>query len=192
MKPWLLCLLLLPAVVLAQTDQLVFFTGTTAAPDLTPSLYTAAPFEAVEIHMGILNPSEPCVSGFESDFGFVGMTAAPMWEVFGCGLDPECALPPLQVNYLECEPVGPDALFLLGTFTCFVPSPLDEVRFYVGPVPGSTYFPDSPGYLSDLPLTAVPLTTIQGTYWEQPVFTINAQTVADEPATWSGVKTLYR
>lgn len=192
MKPLLLILLLLPAAVLGQTDQLVFYTGSPAAPDLTPEVFTSTAFEQVEVHLGILHPSQPCVSGFEALASHDGTLVAPAWTIFGCGLVPECALPPFQVGFLECDPVGPDPVYPLGTLTFFVPSPADPVLLYLGPVPGSTYFPDSPGYLSDLPYNAVPLTTIQGTDWDLPVFSVNVQTVDDEPATWGGVKALYR
>ncbi|MCB1151185.1 hypothetical protein KDK88_06525, partial [bacterium] len=88
MKTLLLMLLILPVIASAQTDQLVFFTGSPSAPDLTPELFTSAPFEQVELHFGILNPSQTCVSGFETVAPITGSLVAPMWTIFACGANP--------------------------------------------------------------------------------------------------------
>ena len=193
MRTLLLVLCLLPALALAQTDQLVFFTGTEAAPDFGPFISTSVTFEQVVVHLGIRNPSRSCISAYEVDVLVEGTTVAPTWTAVGCGEKPECGTPPLQVQFTECRPVGPNEVFTLATFSCYVLSPTDQIWFSVRPVPDSADFPDSPGYISGTAEVATPLTNAWGDLWGMPIFAING----DEPqpaetSGWGRLKALYR
>lgn len=188
----ILLLLALPLVVSAQTDTILFFTGTTEAPAYPTEIYTTTPVEAVEIHLGLLDPSLSGISSWEASVDVEGMVIAPTWFVPGCGLIPECGMPPFQIGLIQSDPLEPGQLYLLATFTAFIMSPTDVVRFSISPVPGSVSFPDSPGYAGPAPdYELAPMTTIAGNE-PVPVFTINQQTVSEAPASWGSVKRLYR
>ena len=194
MKTLILVALLLPVVAFAQDDVLLFFTGDPALPDASPQTYTTGPFEWVTIHVGIRNPSLGGVSGYEFAVWTEGDSVGANWSMAGCGevSIPECNVPPFQHGLPDALSPTPLGYVHLGTWTGLVQWTSDVVRFFLGPVPGSTTFPDSPGYAGPAPESgSAPLTTIQGGD-DLPVFSINQVTVSAEARSWSAVKILYR
>lgn len=195
MKFLFVFILILPSLAVAQSDLLVFFTGTDLAPEYPTEVFTSIPFEWITIHLGILNPSLGGVSGWECDTWTEGLALAPLWSIPSCGIIPECSMPPFQIdigfdpNSLEPSSAG---LVYLGSWTAGIPFPTEVVSFHIGPVPGSVSFPDSPGYAGPTPESGLAsLTTIQGGA-SIPVFSINQETVEQNNASWSAVKALYR
>lgn len=157
---------------------------------------TLMPFEAVTFYLVIRNPSLGGVSGWEGVVEYTGSLTAPSWTL-AAGLDVDNAN---DTNTYESFQVGiglaPAALtpngsgnVVLATFTAFVLNPTNMASFHIRPVPGSTTFPDAPGYASPYDAGSFHTLTPGSGDFDVPVISINDPdcTVAPTPVFSIGV-----
>lgn len=155
---------------------------------------TSAPFEAVTAYLLITTPStaDP-ISGWEAVVGVDGSPVAPAWTLeVGMDNDPDPWIFDVTIAPSPLLPAGPTVL--LATWTGFVMNPADLVAFTVTGVPGSPYFPDSPGYFTEwiVPqLHPLHVTNCAGDIVAM-VNGICTDTVGDEDMTFTTLKTLFR
>jgi hypothetical protein len=154
---------------------------------------TAAPFSNVVAYLLATNPSTG-ISGWEANIDVLGAAVAPAWTL-AAGLDVDMSAAGFQVG------IGTGALALpaapavvLATWSGFVMAPTDVIEFFVSGVPGSSSFPDSPGYAAgDNAGDLREFQVSSGTGMNLPVAGINTCTVvANEDMTFTNVKSLYR
>lgn len=156
---------------------------------------TAAPFASVTLYLLITNPSaDTGVSGWEGYISYTGSLVAPAWTLTA-GLDVDSSANGFQVG------IGTGTLALpyssavtLATFTAFVMAPTDQVAFFIDGVPGSTTFPNSPGYAGGADAGDLRACQVSsGTGAGAAVAMINGcDVVANEDMTFSNVKALFR
>jgi len=146
----------------------------------TRCLETSVPFEQITLHLIVRNPSLGGVSGWEGVVEYTGSLTAPSWSL-AAGLDVDSANDTdnherFQVGIGEAPlALMPNAAgnVVLATFSAFVLSPLDDVRFFVGPIPGTTIYPGFGAYASPVDAGNIaPLLPPLGD-WDIPVFSIN-------------------
>lgn len=157
---------------------------------------TAAPFEQITAYLLITRPSATDgVSGWEAYVtGAAGLTAGS-WTLAG-GLDVDASAEGFQVGI----GTGPLALpygdtVVLATLSGFVMTPTTPIALYVDGVPGSTTFPNSPGYAGGTDAGDLRACQVSsGTGAGMPVACINGacSVVANEDMTFSNVKALFR
>jgi len=209
MKTLLVALTVLALASVAQagypgSDAMALFlssqSNSTEDPDFI--LNTSTPFEEIELHLLIVDPSRQGVAGWEGIVEYTGSLTASSWTLTA-GLDVDSANDTdnherFQVGIglapLALEPNDADNV-VLATFSAFVLATTDEVEFFIKGVPGTTSFePDTPGYAS--PIDAGDLVASVNPVGDEnlPVFAINTDPgiVSNEDMTFSNVKALYR
>ncbi len=150
---------------------------------------TSAPFQSVSAYLLITTPSATeALIGWEARSWIMGSAVAPSWSLeYGVDNDPD------PWNYdVSFPPVLPSgSTILLATWTGFILSPVDMVTFHLTGVPGSSRFPDSPGYLTNgiVPLL-YPLHIALGP--GDVVAMINECVTGNADSTFSLMKTLFR
>ncbi|MBK7702401.1 MAG: hypothetical protein IPI34_05630 [bacterium] len=147
-------------------------------------------FVATNIYLVLHQPSGAQVLSWEARLthdNADGMIGA--WTFSGVDADPDadnfvvdCTAAPLQPDQQNA--------FVLAAMQVIVVNAHAPILFYIGPVPGSTAFPDgTPGYVHTVG-TATPAAVCGGDFSE-PVFKINLCTSDAEGSGWGAIKALY-
>ena len=112
------------------------------------------------------------------------------WTVWGVDADPDAENFVVDCSGSPLLPSEQD-IVVLGWMQVIVLDPSERIEFFIGPVPGSTAFPDgTPGY-SHTAGIGTPATVCSGEY-ALPVFHINmCLTDAVGEADWGAIKALY-
>jgi len=141
------------------------------------------------IYLCLLNPSgsqvmcwEARITDSRQDGDMLGE-----WEMWGL----DAFMDPYDYGVVpETQPAVPNAanVVVLGMMWVRVLNEAAPVEFFVGPVPDSISFPDTPGYVHTLGYNA-PATVCSGDF-DEPVFGING-VVAAEEGTWGAIKGSY-
>ncbi len=163
---------------------------------------TVAAFVPTNIYMCITNPSGAEVKAWEAHI--TNTNAASMigtWSMFGLDVDGD---PEDFVVGNGASPLQPNAqnVVVLGSMQLIILNPAAVIEFTVSHIPGSVSFPGgTPGYVHTLGFNTPCMTATGGTagspFVYNPVFRVNGPNagqciVANEDASWSEIKTLYR
>lgn len=192
----LIMLVLMAGTVLAHIDPTPDAIGIYFDLDATSSCTTtAAPFSPVTAYLLITNISTTqTVTGWEAQAWTEGsVPVAPGWSLAdGSDADPSPIIFRVGINPLS-PVVPPSNGFLLATWTGFVMQPLDIISFHVSGVPGSEYFPDSPGYTTEgIVVPELHPLHVSSYGFDDSVAFINWCPVANETNTFTELKTLFR
>jgi hypothetical protein len=159
-------------------------------------------FAPTNIYMCITNPSGADVKAWEAHI--TNTNAASMigtWSMFGLDVDPDAED---FVVGNGAQPLVPNeqGVVVLGSMQVIILNAAATIEFTISHIPGSATFPDgTPGYVHILGINIPCMTATGGTpgspYVYNPVFRINGTEagqciVAEEEASWSEIKTLYR
>ncbi|NTV04842.1 hypothetical protein HGA89_08065 [bacterium] len=163
---------------------------------------TIPAFTPTNIYMCITNPSDSPVLAWEARI--TNTNAASMigtWSMFGLDVDND---PEDFVVGNGAGPLDPNAqnVVVLGSMQLIILNAAAVIDFTISHIPGSVSFPGgTPGYVHTLGFNTPCYTATGGTpgtpFVYNPVFRVNGPEagqciVADEEASWSDIKTLYR
>ncbi len=163
---------------------------------------TIPAFTPTNIYMCITNPSDSPVLAWEARI--TNTNAASMigtWSMFGLDVDND---PEDFVVGNGAGPLEPNAqnVVVLGSMQLIILNASAVIDFTISHIPGSVSFPGgTPGYVHTLGFNTPCYTATGGTpgtpFVYNPVFRVNGPSagqciVADEEASWSDIKTLYR
>ncbi len=158
------------------------------------------PYTRVYAHLMILRPSCPGISRWQCHAFTEGSILAETWELTSGGVDLggefQTGLFDVSYGYLEDALRPFDGICLLATWNAYVVDPNRTVMFFVQPLPGSTIFPDAPGYIDGKdPDLAVELSPVSG-HFDLPVAYINGDFgcpgIDDANQSWGALKNLFR
>jgi len=196
----LACLLVLASPAFSQAekcyDTIGIYFDTCAIQDC---FNTHEPFEQVQAYLAVVRPSCPGISRWQCMVE-AGDAVSPSWVLAGnvttSYLEEQDGFFDVELGLLENALRPVDDVCVLATWTGFVMSPAYIVEFFIEPLPDSTIFPDSPGYLDGKnPDIAVPLGVSSGDF-EMPVAQINYcwawHYAPNEASTWGAAKALFR
>jgi hypothetical protein len=162
---------------------------------------TIAAFTPTNIYMCLTNPSGAQVQAWEARI--TNTNAASMigtWSMFGLDVDSDAED---FVIGNGANPLVPNAqhVVVLGSMQVIILNAASIIDFTVSHIPGSVSFPaGTPGYVHTLGVLTPCQTATGGSgnpYVYNPVFRINSGSpgaciVAEEEASWSEIKTLYK
>lgn len=162
---------------------------------------TVPAFVPTNIYMCITNPSGESVKAWEARI--TNTNAASMigtWAMFGLDVDSD---PEDFVVGNGASPLTPNEqnVVVLGSMQVIILNAASVIDFTITHIPGSVSFPGgTPGYVHTLGINTPCYTATGGSgspYVYNPAFRINGPSagqciVADEEASWSDIKSLYR